>query len=221
MLKTNCNINSFAGARRSVVANILSSWSRLSEEVNPTRRGTPCCVTQPQLHCTIQRTCPRTNAHTRTHSRINTFKTGSDLCEFVFAAVPPLLCNPGDEDRGDGVRSMLLNPRLNRQNNPGCPSLLSASKLHRTRTWHRLHLLSSSGVFGAPMGGRMDALARGLIHKSARLTSATAGLDQSNASRERNGGGGVYVYGVISFRKMRHICRPSHCGSFFLLISGK
>lgn len=64
----------------------------------------------------------------------------------------------------------------------------------------------------------MDALARGLIHKSARLTSATAGLDQSNAGREGRSGGDVY--GVISFRKMRHICRPSHCASSFLLISG-
>lgn len=63
----------------------------------------------------------------------------------------------------------------------------------------------------------MGALARGLIHKRAFLTSVTGRLDQSGAGAEDAGrAGGVGVYGVISFRKMRHLCRPSHCGSFLL-----
>lgn len=63
----------------------------------------------------------------------------------------------------------------------------------------------------------MGALARGLVHKSACLTSATWRHDQSGARTEdadRAGRGDEY--GVISFRKMRQRCGPSYCGSFLL-----
>lgn len=68
----------------------------------------------------------------------------------------------------------------------------------------------------------MDALARGLIHKRGCLTSETGRLDQSGASIEdaarvrRERGVCVCVNGVISFRKMRHLWCPSHCGSLSL-----
>lgn len=52
-------------------ASVLSSRSRLGVEVYPIhppppRCGAPCCVTQLQLRCTIQRTRP---PHTNRHAR--------------------------------------------------------------------------------------------------------------------------------------------------------
>lgn len=62
----------------------------------------------------------------------------------------------------------------------------------------------------------MDAPAAGLVHKSARVTSATRGSTNQKAGSAA-GGWVVGVYGVISFRKMRHVCRPSHCAASFLV----
>lgn len=61
--------------------------------------------------------------------------------------------------------------------------------------------------------GRMDAPACWFNHKRYRLTSAATRLDQSEAGVADAGSVRRGVYGVISFRKMRHLCRPSHCGS--------
>lgn len=103
-------------------------------------------------------------------------------------------------------------------------ALLSSSKLRRTLTWRRLHpffvsFSSSCNLSRALLGCRMDAPARGLIHKRVCLTSVTGRLDQSGGGTgdaRRAGRGRTRSHFI---QKMRHLRRPSHCGSLLHTVS--
>lgn len=143
----------------------------------PPRCGAPCCVTAAAPLHHAEDAPPNTHARTLypcTHHTVASILPLKQFCGIspLFSVIQLM------EGVAPGV--VLLNSWSDEQSSPGCPP----SKLHRTRTWHRAHFFSSSGVFEPLMDGGMDALARGLVHKNARLTSAMAGLDQSGVSTE-------------------------------------
>lgn len=208
------------------------SLTLLTEEVYPTSLcGGPSCIIQLQVHCTTE-DVPRTCTHTWTRTcRTHRYKH-TELSAYTGKSILPCQCDsviPLQELNRLALlfrsepQMMLwwcsrLGTGLNKEDSPRAwySVLPSSSKvaLHS-------HLESLVSIFLRSLRSaywRQNGCSCARTHPQESL-SDVSDWDPRPISGQRCGCGERRegsVYGVISFRKMRHLYRPSHCGSLLL-----